>query len=234
MSNLMEKILFGASRFFIGLFIKIFLKLDVHQKSAFPAGAKIIAPNHPSICDPFFMASIIHEQSYILITDIAFQLPLFGIYLRGLGHIPVVVGRGQEAMDAALKHLKNGDTIMIFPEGTNSPAEGGYEKERSGVARLAIESGAPVYPVGINLDRGRLLRFKSKGIKNLGHTPTYLHGPYNVTIGKPMRFVGDVEDRQFVRDSAHQIMEKIIRLAYESKQRWIRNTKPATGALETT
>jgi hypothetical protein len=47
-----------------------------------------------------------------------------------------------------------------------------------------------------------------------------------------MRFVGDVEDHEHVKDAAHQVMLKIMCLAAESQQRWYRNNPPLTGELE--
>jgi len=114
------------------------LDMDIHQKSPFPAGAKIIAPNHPSTTDPFFVAAMLGSQSHILIKDVLFNVPLLGTYLQQSGHIKVAAGHGQEAIDRALELLKAGKTIMIFPEGKISPLSGGYNKARSGVARLAI------------------------------------------------------------------------------------------------
>ena len=117
------------------------LKMDVHQKSPFAAGAKIIAPNHPSTTDPFFIAAMLGQQSYIMIKDVLFNVPVLGEYLKRSGHIKVAAGHGQEAIDQALAHLTAGHTIMIFPEGKISPLSGGYNQVRSGVARqLRLES----------------------------------------------------------------------------------------------
>ena len=209
------------------------LKMDVHQKSPFAAGAKIIAPNHPSTTDPFYVASMLGHQSFILINNVLFQVPVLGEYLRRSGHIPVIPGKGQQAIDAALEHLAAGHTIMIFPEGLISPLRGGFNKPRTGVARLAIASGAPVFPVGIHLRKDRIRSMKSivDGKEEIGHW--YIRGPYNVTVGKPMRFSGDVEDHSLVNDVAHRVMLKIQRLAYESEQRWYRINRNLPGAFET-
>jgi hypothetical protein len=61
----------------------------------------------------------------------------------------------------------------------------------------------------------------------------YLRGPYNITVGKPMRFNGDIEDHDLVKATAKQVMLKIMRLAFESEQRWNRNQRSLPGALET-
>jgi len=234
LSKLTEKTLFFVSKPVVKTYTGAMLDMDIHQKSPFPAGAKIIAPNHPSTTDPFFVAAMLGSQSHILIKDVLFNVPLLGTYLQQSGHIKVAAGYGQEAIDRALELLKAGKTIMIFPEGKVSPLGGGYNKVRSGVARLAIASGAPVYPVGIHLIKDRIHAIQStvKGNREMGYW--YLRGPYNITIGKPLRFNGDVEDHEHVREVARQVMLKIMRLAYESEQRWYRRTGSVSGALETT
>ena len=233
MSKILEKALYGVSKPVVQTYTSTMLKMDIHKKSAFPAGAKIIAPNHPSTTDPFYVASMLGSQSFIMINNVLFQVPVLGAYLHRSGHIPVVVGKGQEAIDAALEHLKAGHTVMIFPEGLISPLKGGFNKPRTGVARLALASGAPVFPVGIHLRKDRIRSMKSivDGKEEIGYW--YIRGPYNVTVGKPLRFNGDVENRELVHNVAHDIMLKIMRLAYESEQRWYRTNKTMPGTFET-
>ena len=233
MGKFTEKMMFHMSKPVVRTYTDTMLNMDVHQKNPFPAGAKIIAPNHPSTTDPFFVAAMLGHQSFIMIKDVLFNVPVLGEYLRRSGHIEVAAGRGQEAIDIALQHLALGHTIMIFPEGKVSPIGGGYNKVRSGVARLAIASGAPVYPVGIHLNKARIQAIKSvvKGRDETGYW--YLRGPYTITVGKPLRFIGDIDDHDLVRETARQVMLKIMRLAYESEQRWLRRTGAMPGAFET-
>lgn len=233
MSKILEKALYGVSKPVVQTYTSTMLTMDIHKKSSFPVGAKIIAPNHPSTTDPFYVASMLGSQSFIMINNVLFQVPVLGAYLHRSGHIPVVVGKGQEAIDAALEHLKAGHTVMIFPEGLISPLKGGFNKPRTGVARLALASGAPVFPVGIHLRKDRIRSMKSivDGKEEIGYW--YIRGPYNVTVGKPLRFNGDVENRELVHNVAHDIMLKIMRLAYESEQRWYRTNKTMPGTFET-
>ncbi|PKN97641.1 MAG: hypothetical protein CVU42_15225 [Chloroflexi bacterium HGW-Chloroflexi-4] len=232
MTDIRAKILYGVSVPMIKAFSGTMLDMDVDRKNPLPEGAKIIAPNHPSMIDPFIMASILGHRSYILITDVMFHVPIIGAYLRRLGHIPVAPGRGQTAIACAMEHLQAGHTVMIFPEGANSPRNGGFAKERTGVARMAIASGAPVIPTGIFLQRDRLQTLKSVVSGKTQYSNWYLRGPYAITMGPPMEFGGEVEDHDHVKDTAHQIMLKIMCLAAESQQRWYRNNPPLTGELE--
>jgi 1-acyl-sn-glycerol-3-phosphate acyltransferase len=195
------------------------LKMNVQKLGEFPAGAKIIAANHPSTTDPFFVASMVGQQSFILINEVLFQVPILGEYLRRSGHIPVQAGNGQVAMETALERLAEGKTIIIFPEGALSPLGGGFEKPRTGVARLALQSGAPVIPVGIHLNwkRVRVVRSVVRGKDEYGRW--YISGPYNQTVGAPLYYKGDVNDRENTRRVAENVMHHIIELARISQNR---------------
>lgn len=231
MSLLVEKFMYYGSNPVVRSYAGAMLKMNVLRHEPFPRGAKIIAANHPSTTDPFFVAAMARQQTFILINDLLFQVPVLGEYLRRSGHIPVQAGRGQQAVDAALQHLKAGHTIMIFPEGDLSPAGGGFQKARTGVARLAVASGAPVIPVGIHLARERLRTIIShvRGVASEGRW--YLRGPYGITCGRPLRFGGDVEDRDHVRSVADAVMHHIIELAHESKAR-LTQAPGLNGAFE--
>jgi 1-acyl-sn-glycerol-3-phosphate acyltransferase len=216
---LSDKVMYWASRPVVSTYTGTMLKMDVRKHTPMPTGAKIIAANHPSTTDPFFVAAMVRSQSFILINELLFEVPVLGEYLRRSGHIPVCAGRGQAAVDAAIEHLKAGHTVIIFPEGDLSPAEGGVSKARTGVARLALASGAPVIPVGIFLQRSllRMVRSVIRGKESWGRW--YLRGPYGITVGTPVCYTGDVEDRPHVRVVADSITHQIIELVRESEDR---------------
>jgi len=227
-----KKLFYWASRPVIGTYASTMLKMDVNLHQKLPDGAKIIAANHPSTSDPFFVAAMLRQQSFILINELLFKVPVFGEYLRRSGHIPVAIGQGQGAVDAALEYLKAGHTVMIFPEGSLSPQEGGFRKARTGVARLALMSGAPVIPVGIHLLRDRINTIRSTVRGQIEYGRWYLRGPYNLTVGQPLRFTGSVEDRDHVRAVAATVMYHIIELARESKTRLNQTPGALTGMVE--
>lgn len=207
------------------------LKMNVQKLQEFPSGAKIIAANHPSTTDPFFVASMVGHQSFILINEVLFQVPVLGEYLRRSGHIPVCAGNGKAAIDAALERLSEGKTVIIFPEGALSPLGGGFEKPRTGVARLALMSGAPVIPVGIHLrwERVKVIRSVVRGKEEYGRW--YISGPYNQTVGAPLYFQGDVNDWDNTRRVADTVMHHIIELARISQNRMDRLPTPMQSLL---
>jgi len=110
---------------------------------------------------------------------------------------------------------------VIFPEGALSPLEGGICPPHTGVARLALITGAPVIPVGIHLQRERI-HFRATTVDGKTEVARfYLHGPYAVTIGEPMRFEGNIEDREYVRVVSQRIMQRIVSLSAESARRMV-------------
>jgi 1-acyl-sn-glycerol-3-phosphate acyltransferase len=214
----MEKAIYGLSRPLIGAYGRL-LRLNVLQHTPLPAGPKIIVANHPTTSDPFLVAYVTHEPAHMLIMGRIFDIPLFGPYLHKSGHIPVVDGEGRRAFDTAEAHLKQGGTLIIFPEGNLSPMEGGFKAPRSGAARLALLSGVPVIPMGISLSPRGLWNVKSD-IKNTSVSIRWAkRGPYGVTVGHPLRFEGDIENRDYVREVATRMMQHVMDLAHESRER---------------
>ena len=137
---MIEGLMYQISRPLVKSYTGSMLKMDVKWHEPLPTGAKIIVANHPTTTDPFFVATLASHQVYILINELLFKVPMLGEYLRRSGHIPVVAGNGKAALDVASNRLAKGDTIIVFPEGKLSPAEGGFCEPRTGAARLALEA----------------------------------------------------------------------------------------------
>jgi 1-acyl-sn-glycerol-3-phosphate acyltransferase len=203
----------------IDIYENLMFDVDIRRHMPLPPGPKILASNHPSTTDPFLILEITPEPVHILIEERLFQVPVFGSYLHLSGHIPVVPGRGREAYRAAVRILREKKSVALYPEGAISPPEGGFYKPRTGAARMALEADVPVVPIGVALDRSRIRRIETdvKGEPVVG--TWYLGGPYAITVGSPLVFRGDVEDRDRVDAVAGEIMRSIVRLETESMSR---------------
>ena len=227
-----ERMIFKFQKTMMTGYARMLFHYDLAVEEALPAGPKLLIANHPTTTDPFFVAAMVREQSFILINDLLFQVPILGEYLRRSRHIPVKVGSGPAAIDAAVERLAAGQNIIIFPEGALSPDDGGFHQARTGVARLALASGAPVIPVGIHLNWNKIHTIRSTVRGQVEYGRWYLRGPYNLTFGQPLRFRGDVEDRGHVRLVADAVMHHIIELAHESKQRMNRAPGVLPGPIQ--
>lgn len=215
---MVQNIWYQMGRSIVDFYARSILKADIHNPSPFPKGAKIIAVNHPSTTDPAWITALTHEQMIILIKETVFKVPLFGRSLKLSGHVPVVAGNGRAALETAVRLLKAGKTVVIFPEGVISP-DRGLNKAHSGVARLALATGVPVIPVGISLNprKKHLIHTIIDGVPET--LAWYMRGPYAMTVGEPVSYQGNPEDREQVHSITGEIMQQIGVLCRQSESR---------------
>ncbi len=214
-----ERLLYTVSQPLVALYAKLTLNPDVVFHAPLPAGPKIIAANHPSTTDPLILTTLSAEPVRILITESVFTIPVVGRLLRRTGQIPVVRDNGRAAFDEALRRLRDGQTVGIFPEGSLSPREGGLCSPRTGTARLARLTGAPIIPVGIHLERERIHTYDARMNAEDEMIRWYWRGPYAMTVGQPLHLEGDIEDRDGVHAASERVMQAIRQLAGQSERR---------------
>ena len=217
---MLSEILYKAGRIVIGGYARLMLKLDVHWHDQLPEGPVLYAANHPSTTDPIFIHLISRQPISVMINSKIFTIPVLGAYMRKMRQIEVI--RGKEQSDKVLKQavrtLAAGRSVVIFPEGAISPPDG-FAPVHSGVARLALQSGVPVVPIGIHLRDENCKRVPTTLEGKPDVITWYLHGPYSITVGKPLHFQGDANDRPTVKSIAENVMGQIRGLARESKLR---------------
>lgn len=125
---------------------------SIHPENVPADGAVIIACNHVSYLDPAALGSGIHRPVTYLAKKELFDVPVLGPIIAGLGtyRLDREAG-GAAAIRAALRVLKDGKCIGIFPEGQRNIR--GDAEEKGGAAFLAALSGAPVIPAAIHGSR---------------------------------------------------------------------------------
>lgn len=215
-----DRFLYQLARTVIRAYSQLLFKMRVHWRAPLPFGRKLIAANHPSCTDAFVLSLLSKMEMSILISGKAFTVPLFSGFLHRCGQIPVAPGSGRDALEEARRRLELNETVAIFPEGHISPQEGGHLPPRPGAVRLAMLTGAPVVPVGIYYPREKNVYISSKitgGKEADGYW--YLAGPYEITVGEPMIFEGDPDDREQVEAASVRLMSEIAHLAEESRLR---------------
>jgi len=180
-------------------------------------GPVIIASNHLSFSDSIFMPLVVPRSVTFLAKSEYFTSPGVKGFIKkitfiALGQVPVDRSggkRSEAALLTGLKLLKDNHCIGIYPEGTRSP-DGRLYKGRTGIARMAIESGAPIIPVAM---------FNTAEIQPTGQIVPKVRR-VEMVFGEPMYFTGDSTDQAVLRTATNQIMEKIAEL---SKQEYVPN-----------
>lgn len=209
-----------------GLYVRLKFVFRVNKPSSMPKGAKIFVANHPTVSDPFLLSKAIKQFSHILVAEEVFKIKPVGSLLRRLGCICVVPKRGNEAYQISLELLKKGHSVMIFPEGHLSHMNGEFLHFRSGATRLAMETGAPIIPAGIHVERTRIKTLKMKSGEEDIPAHIYFGGPYTISFGEPMYFSGDTADYQRVRDLTDTLEVQIASLVKQSERSMVREFGP--------
>lgn len=152
--------------FFVCLGLKVEGRENIPDK-----GAIIVAPNHKSYWDPPVIGTAVNNRIiHYMAKEELFKNPIFGWVIRQFGTFPVKRGTvDRQAVRQAVRELKSGNPLGIFPEGTRIKREG-LGRFHSGMASLALMTGTPVVPVAVI------------GTVNLPKK----NGPLAVLIGKPI------------------------------------------------
>ena len=177
------------------------------------SGPVILASNHLAVADSFYLCLVVRRRitylaksEYFTGTGIKgwFQQKFFS----GAGQVPIDrsgASAAEGAMSAAKRVLDGGDLFGIYPEGTRSH-DGKLYRGKTGVARLALETGVPVIPVAVvGTDV-----VAPPGKKFGTFTRPVVH------FGKPLdfsRYEGMENDRYILRSITDEIMYEIMRLS---------------------
>ena len=202
---------YGVLRAFLTPFLMLAFRPKVKGLRNVPAtGPVIIASNHLSFSDSIFMPLVVPRKVTFLAKSEYFTSPgpkglLKKLTFIALGQVPVDRSggrRSEAALITGLQVLAENECLGIYPEGTRSP-DGRLYKGRTGIARLAIESGAPIIPVAM---------FNTEKIQPTGKViPKIMR--VKMVFGEPMFFEGDSSDLLYLRDVTDQIMKKIQELS---------------------
>ena len=187
------------------------LKFDFQGQENVPLkGGAILAINHTSYFD-FALAgtAALPAKRYVrfMAKKEIFDNKIAGPLMRGMHHINVDRSNGSASFVAALRSLKDGEIIGIFPEGTISTS---FEIKglKSGAVRLAIGAGVPVIPTIVWGGQ----RVYTKGVK-----PNFKRNkfPISVSFGEPIFYsretdveVAEAHLRDVLIEMLHKVQEK--------------------------
>jgi 1-acyl-sn-glycerol-3-phosphate acyltransferase len=156
-------------------------RIDVTGYDRLPAdGPAILCPNHISFLDSaFLLLTVPRNISFVGKAEYMDSWKTKHVF-PAMGMIPIDRSGGdkaQSALDTAAGVLRRGELFGIFPEGTRS-RDGVLYKGRTGAARLALEIGCPIFPVGI-VGTDAIQPPGAKAPKPFKHC--------SITIGRPVR-----------------------------------------------
>lgn len=203
-----DKVAYGLLKSFLLPVLTLLFRPKVSGLRNVPAtGPVIIASNHLSFSDSIFMPLVVPRKVTFLAKSEYFTSPgLKGLVKKltfiALGQVPVDRAggsRSEAALLTGLSVLAQGECLGIYPEGTRSP-DGRLYRGRTGVARLAMESGAPVIPVAM---------FNTAEIQPTGKViPKIMR--VKMVFAEPMYFQGkDSSSPEELRKATDQIMRKL-------------------------
>ncbi|MDO5700079.1 MAG: lysophospholipid acyltransferase family protein [Bowdeniella nasicola] len=176
-------------------------------------GGAILASNHLAVIDSFFLPLMLRREVVFIgksdyFTGTGLKGKLVASFMRGVGTIPVDRGGGrasEAALRAGLRRVENGELFGIYPEGTRSP-DGRLYRGKTGVARLALASGAPVIPVAmIGTNIAQPIGKRIPKLYRIG-----------VVVGEPLdfsRYQGLDNDRFILRSITDEIMYSLMQLS---------------------
>ncbi len=128
----------------------IFRTAGIAPERVPPSGPVILAPNHSSFMDHFFLGASIRRKVCFMAKSQIFTRPLQFVFSHG-GVFPVRRGfRDEEAFVTAFSILERGGCLAMYCEGGRSRTGRIGDRARPGIGRLALESGAVVVPVAIH------------------------------------------------------------------------------------
>lgn len=172
----------------------------IDSELVLPDGPIIIAPNHFSFLDHFFVAVYLRRKVYFMAKSQLFKPPMQFVFTHG-GVFPVRRGyHDVEAFTTAHAILGRGDIVVMYAEAGRSRS-GELGKARHGLGQLALQSGAPVIPTAIAGTE------KARNWKRLQFPQV------TVQFGEPMRFE-QVEDpsREQSQAASELVFEEVKRI----------------------
>jgi 1-acyl-sn-glycerol-3-phosphate acyltransferase len=201
-------------RVLVGPLLRLMFRPWVRGLENIPGdGPAIIASNHLAVIDSFVLPLVLDREIVFIgkaeyFSGTGLKGRLTAGFMRGVGTIPVDRSGGkasEAALRTGLNRLADGGLFGIYPEGTRSP-DGRLYRGKTGVARLALESGAPVIPVAmIGTDKAQPIGKRFPKPMRIG-----------IVIGEPLdfsRYAGMENDRFILRSVTDEILYSLMSIS---------------------
>jgi 1-acyl-sn-glycerol-3-phosphate acyltransferase len=203
-------VLYWAIKAVLTPILRVCYRFRVEGREHIPKrGPVILASNHRSFLDSVFIPLVVRRRVTFVAKAEYFDDPKTAWFFRAVGQIPIRREGGtasERALESALEVLRAGGVFGIYPEGTRT-RDGLLHRGHTGVARLALRSGAIVVPVGlIGTDECQPVDRK---------LPKFFL-PVTIRFGEPIdpaRFAGREQDHMALRELTDELMYDICQLS---------------------
>src|SRR3954451_3490 len=189
---------------------RFFWRVKVEGVEHVPAqGGAILAGNHLAVFDSFFLPLVLKRRVTFVAKAEYFEDPKTAWFFRAVGQIPIKRGGGSasmRALESAKEVLAEGALFGIYPEGTRSP-DGRLYKGHSGVARLALRTGAPVVAVAM---------IGTREAQPIGQAMPRVFMPITIRFSRPLtfeRFAERADEPRALRQITDEIMYELRELS---------------------
>jgi 1-acyl-sn-glycerol-3-phosphate acyltransferase len=190
------------------------------QENLPQTGGVILVANHVSHFDPLVVAHYVYKSGLwpqFLTKASLWRIPVLGPFLTKVRQIPVERGSVEavKSLDVLIDALRQGGAVVIYPEGTTTREPDLWPmRGKTGAARLALATGAPVVPIA-NWGAQRVFDPRTN------HFSPRLFVPVKVTTGKPIdlsRWAGKEPTRAVLDEMTEAIMLGIRELLTEIRE----------------
>jgi 1-acyl-sn-glycerol-3-phosphate acyltransferase len=203
-------VLYWVIKIVVTPILRVCCRIRVDGKENVPrSGPVILAANHRSFLDSIFIPLLIPRRVTFVAKAEYFDDKRVAWFFRGVGQIPIRREGGsasERALESATEVLEAGGVFGIYPEGTRT-RDGKLHRGHTGVARLALRTGAPIIPVGI---------IGSDEVQPIDRKMPRLFRTVRIRFGEPIElehYRGRHDDRLALRDVADEVMYEIQQLS---------------------
>ncbi len=198
----------------VGPILRLLFRPSVQGLENIPSeGPAILASNHLSFSDSIFLPLMVPRRVTFLakseyFTGKGIKGFLSRLFFAGAGQVPIdraSATAAKDALDTGTRILREGKLLGIYPEGTRSP-DGRLYRGKTGLARMALESGSVVIPV---------VMIDTEKIQPIGKKIPRIH-KVRIRIGAPLdfsRYEGLSGDRFVERSMTDEVMYELMLLS---------------------